>query len=144
MLFGRDIPPSLSIFSLKVCQFYHSPVRSGRLSRKRGDGRVWFGASRFFVENLHEPLLVQVEAADIHGGHLIVSPLDGHSIWALQALAIRDGATGLYPLIGTPVALLVVLGRAGLNGNQALLGTTGVPLVTREPDGSSTVGLLTT
>ena len=50
----------------------------------------------------------------------------------------------LYPLIRTPVVLLVILGRAGWNGYQALLGTTGVPLVTREPDGSSTVGLLTT
>ena len=59
-----------------------------------------------------------------------VGPLVGHlsvalSIWALQALVIRVGASGLYPRIRTPVVLLVALGRAGWNGNQALLVTRG-------------------
>ena len=109
-----------------------------------GSGSARLG---FLWRTSTKPLLVQVEAADIHGGHLSVSPLGGHLsvpliFWALQALAIRGGANGLYPLIGTPVVLLVVLGRVGWNGNQALLGTTSVWLL-GEPDGSYTVGLLT-
>ena len=43
----------------------------------------------------------------------------------------RDTFFWLYPLIRTPVVLLVILGRAGWNGYQALLGIPGVPLVTR-------------
>ena len=88
------------------------------------------------MSDFQKTLIIKVEAAsDIHGGHLSVSPSGGHlsvplSVWALQALAIRSGANGLYPLIGTPVVLLVVLGRPGLTDDQVLLGTTRVPLVT--------------
>ena len=81
------------------------------------------------MPHFEKTLLVQVEAAsNIHGGHLSVSLCNCSS---LQALAIRGGTSGRYPLIRTPVVLLVVLGRAGWYCYQTLLGTTGVPLVSR-------------
>ena len=82
------------------------------------------------------------------GSNLSVSPLGGHLsvplvIWALQALAIRGGASELYPLIRTPMVLLVILREPVGIATRPSRGHLESPWLLGEPDGSSTVGLLT-